>query len=627
MKVQKTNKKSNEMFFSKPFFNSFVVFMKMKRFSFHLIQFHLIFLSFAFNSRATTYTVNSLANTNTGTGTSGTLRYCINQANGSIGPHLINFSVAGTIPISSNAVVLPTLTRAITIDATTAPGYISTPVVFINGTGSTAINGLTISAADCVLYGLEIHNFPYSGIVVSSDACDNFIIGASAKGNVVRNNGYYGVNITGADNGFFQYNKVGTNAAGSSCAANGYYGVQLVSGANNNSILNNHISCNDYDGLLINASNSNVVKGNIFGPLSALCTDNGYRGINIENGASNNVIGGTASGEANKIAGNQYWGIEVEGSTTLNNIISGNSISCNSYGGIELSAGGNASYAAPVISTASGTTISGTSPANAIIQVFRDQSVASCAFTPANNQGADYLGTTIATGGGTWSITGTFSGFVVATARSSTGNTSEFSTRVNTGVSGTVTNPCLGIIVLPIELLRFDASPKENVVELSWSTANEINNNYFTVEKSFNGEEWLDVGTVKGAGNSSTPRHYTLTDIRPSSGVQYYRLKQTDYDGRFKYSDVISVKYSTAFDNKLTVYPNPAQELLFLAYEFSDSEEMPYEIYDAVGAQVMNGMVHAKHSFVKIDHLVNGVYLVVVNNDLRSACRFIKTSM
>src|SRR5688572_21528638 len=96
------------------------------------------------NCLATTFTVNSLAITNTGVGNSGTLLYCISQANSTIGPHTINFSVAGTIAINNASGLLPSIVVGLTIDGTTAPGYAGTPVVIIDGTGLTNGGCLTV---------------------------------------------------------------------------------------------------------------------------------------------------------------------------------------------------------------------------------------------------------------------------------------------------------------------------------------------------------------------------------------------------------------------------------------------------------------------------------------------------
>jgi parallel beta-helix repeat protein len=401
----------------------------------------------SFSGSATVYTVNSLATTNTGSGNSGTLYYCISQANFVTGPHTINFSVAGTIAISSPSSVLPALVKEITIDGSTAPGYAGTPVVILDGTGLTGGDGLSINAANCRIYGLDITNFPYSGIDISS-ASNGFQIGGSGKGNVIRNNGYYGIQVTSADNGKIAYNKIGTDPTGMTCAMNQYDGIDLNTGANNDTIMNNQISCNGYNGIQIGGSNNNVVRGNLIGPLLGQCTGSGYRGVDIEDGSTGNIIGGPSPADFNKIAGNLYWGIEVKTANTINNVISGNSYSCNDYGAIDVNTGGNNNIAPPVISTANTTTIAGTAMANAIIELFKSQNTnpSLCSSTPSN-QGVDYIGTVTANGTGSWSMSGTFSGYVTATQRDANGNTSEFSTAMYTGAVGSLSNSCSGNVI------------------------------------------------------------------------------------------------------------------------------------------------------------------------------------
>lgn len=392
-----------------------------------------------------TYEVNSLASTNTGAGNSGTLLYCISQANLSTGPHTIGFSVAGTINISSSASLLPALTKQIIIDATTAPGYAGIPVVLLNGAGSSG-NGIQITAANCELYGLEIANFSYRGIYINGSVAAGFIIGAAGKGNVIRDNGYYGIDVNSADNGIIAYNKVGTDATGFICAGNNYDGINLQGAANYTQILFNHVSCNGYNGIQIGGSSYNEIKGNIIGPLSDQCAGNEYRGIDIEDGSQYNVVGGTNISEFNKIAGNYYWGIEVKNNSP-NNLLSGNSYLCNDYGAIALSNNGNNTMPAPAVTTANSTTISGTAQANAVIQIFKSQNTnpSQCAGTPTN-QGADFIGSTVADNNGNWSLSGNFGGYVTATATDINDNTSQFCTAVSTGISDTLINACSGYI-------------------------------------------------------------------------------------------------------------------------------------------------------------------------------------
>lgn len=96
---------------------------------------------------------------------------------------------------------------------------------------------------------------------------------------------------------------------------------------------------------------------------------------------------------------------------------------------------------------------------------------------------------------------------------------------------------------LPIELLEFNAKRNDRYVDLTWQTATETNNNYFTVEKSTDGFNFTSIGNLPGAGNSTNILMYKLIDSSPTQDrISYYRLKQTDFDGTFKYSDIVSVK-------------------------------------------------------------------------------------
>lgn len=110
---------------------------------------------------------------------------------------------------------------------------------------------------------------------------------------------------------------------------------------------------------------------------------------------------------------------------------------------------------------------------------------------------------------------------------------------------------------LPITLLSFSASPDKNIVKLNWVTAQEINNDYFTVERSQDAENFEEVVRVKGAGNSTMTLNYDTVDANPYLGTSYYRLKQTDFDGNFTYSPVIPVTLTSFVETDFNIYPNP----------------------------------------------------------------------
>ncbi|HWY99097.1 MAG TPA: T9SS type A sorting domain-containing protein, partial [Bacteroidia bacterium] len=119
---------------------------------------------------------------------------------------------------------------------------------------------------------------------------------------------------------------------------------------------------------------------------------------------------------------------------------------------------------------------------------------------------------------------------------------------------------------LPIKLLDFTAmyNNDENIVNLNWSTASEKNNKSFTIERSVDGITYTEIATVPGAGNSTETLNYSSIDPKPVIGIDYYRLKQTDFDGNFTYSDVVPVTISAS--QSVTVFPNPVKSNLSVNY-------------------------------------------------------------
>jgi hypothetical protein len=121
--------------------------------------------------------------------------------------------------------------------------------------------------------------------------------------------------------------------------------------------------------------------------------------------------------------------------------------------------------------------------------------------------------------------------------------------------------PDMGI--LPVELISFDAKSSRDHVRLIWETAIEINNDYFIVERSWEGVTWHEVATVQGAGNSSILKSYSTTDHQPYDGASYYRLKQVDFDGQYTYSQSVKVERQVELQN-ISVFPNPTSSTLHI---------------------------------------------------------------
>jgi len=136
---------------------------------------------------------------------------------------------------------------------------------------------------------------------------------------------------------------------------------------------------------------------------------------------------------------------------------------------------------------------------------------------------------------------------------------------------------------LPVELISFTAMPKNRVVYFDWKTANELNNDYFTIEKSQSGREWESIENIPAVGNTSTISSYTTEDKNPYFGQSFYRLKQTDRNGQFTYSSIQSV-YIAPNTPAVQIYPNPVSSRLTI--EGYSDELKSFRIVNILGQDV-----------------------------------------
>src|SRR3989338_2813037 len=167
---------------------------------------------------------------------------------------------------------------------------------------------------------------------------------------------------------------------------------------------------------------------------------------------------------------------------------------------------------------------------------------------------------------------------------------------------------------LPIELVDFEALPQKSTVHLTWMTATELNNDYFTVERSRNGIDFEAIGYMDGAGTSSSLVRYSLVDANPLEGLSYYRLKQTDFDGTTDYSDVKAVLFQEELDVEL--YPNPANGICTLIGKHIQDAEV--SLSDALGNAInIAPFVENEQLVIDTKALTNGMYFLRIgyNNE------------
>ena len=180
----------------------------------------------------------------------------------------------------------------------------------------------------------------------------------------------------------------------------------------------------------------------------------------------------------------------------------------------------------------------------------------------------------------------------------------------------------VGINPLPIELISFNANANGDRVDLKWSTSAEINNDYFTVERSIDGKKWEEILTRAGSGNSSQIQEYYDVDYEPLEGLSYYRLKQTDYDGEYSYSNIVPVRFYSNGNGTLSIFPNPVNSgnELALAFNGVEEEEVLLVIRDVTGreffSKVIVNIIDGNLVGLPIESVIpSGIYLITATSE------------
>ena len=189
-------------------------------------------------------------------------------------------------------------------------------------------------------------------------------------------------------------------------------------------------------------------------------------------------------------------------------------------------------------------------------------------------------------------------------------------------VSGT------NIIPLPVEMISFTAKQISDQVLLEWSTGSEKNNDFFNVERSVDGLNFETIGSRKGAGNSSSVINYELTDHQPNNSTIYYRIKQTDLNGRYSFSEMIAIKIKRKTE-LLTSSPNPNTGISYFQFESPQNGTIYYEIINVLGQVKKSGSLPVQQGLNNIEltfeELDAGIYFSKFQSEfLNLKTQFIK---
>jgi len=187
---------------------------------------------------------------------------------------------------------------------------------------------------------------------------------------------------------------------------------------------------------------------------------------------------------------------------------------------------------------------------------------------------------------------------------------------------------------LPVELTSFSANISERNVNLQWTTATEINNYGFEIQRSVKTYNWEVLGFIEGHGNSNSPKAYSFTDNNISStGTYSYRLKKIDNDGSYEFSKTIGVDIGTPITLELRQnYPNPFNPSTTISFTFPESGNVSLKIFNTLGEEIttlVNGYTEAgiySYNF-NAENLPSGFYIYQLKtneNSLTKKMLFLK---
>ncbi len=201
---------------------------------------------------------------------------------------------------------------------------------------------------------------------------------------------------------------------------------------------------------------------------------------------------------------------------------------------------------------------------------------------------------------------------------------------LNQAPDATATTNCN--ILLPIELLFFNAKKiNKKLIEITWSTASEANNDFFTLERSENGLNFENLIIIDGAGNSNQILDYHTYDYNPFDKVTYYRLKQTDFNDEYSYSTVIAI-YGDFDKNEINnIHPNPTSGNLNFDVKLIQDSKISIEVYDFLGRIILTEIKNLKSGKssenIVTENLAKGIYILKIkieNSDFEFVKKIIK---
>ncbi|PCJ67492.1 MAG: hypothetical protein COA58_04010 [Bacteroidetes bacterium] len=222
------------------------------------------------------------------------------------------------------------------------------------------------------------------------------------------------------------------------------------------------------------------------------------------------------------------------------------------------------------------------------------------------------LSTTVYRNGSSFSLASESFSFVAT----STSQTLTFS-GTSTGNCGLIIdNIEINFLALPVELISFKGHTRDHKNHLFWNTASEVNNREFVIERSIDGAFWTSIGNIAGKGNSNSITNYEFIDESAFRTVNYYRLKQIDFNGSFDYSSVVTL-VSEASKNSFIVTHSFKNQSIIIIPKDSKKRIQRIQMYNSNGREVTNkAILNSDKTTIAVSSLYPGMYVLVVNYEV-----------
>ncbi|NNF32572.1 MAG: T9SS type A sorting domain-containing protein, partial [Saprospiraceae bacterium] len=169
---------------------------------------------------------------------------------------------------------------------------------------------------------------------------------------------------------------------------------------------------------------------------------------------------------------------------------------------------------------------------------------------------------------------------------------------------------------LPVTFGQIYLKQDDGVI-INWSTKSELNNDYFSIERSKDGIKWTEIGSINGLGTSQVENEYAYWDSKPLNGISHYRIKQVDFDNSFSYSEIVS--YTNPLSTSSVLLRTATEELII----DNEDEHNIFTVSNMSGQVILSGKLNKGRNLISVPELQPGVHIVTISGIIAQSFKVI----